>query len=188
MTKLKLDLTSGILEVEGEEEFVKVIYNDFKDQLANQRLVSEEEQSPKADTSSTIPTKSLKKAKRVAKASSSAESYTLLKDIDFTKSEKGLSLREFYKQKSPESFAEKNLVFVYYLKSFLKIPKVTLNHIFTSYDEVGSRKPSAFKQSIADTSSKKGWLTTSSFEDISVPIKGENFVNHDLPAKASDDK
>ncbi len=30
MTKLKIDLKNGILEVEGEEEFVKALYQDFR--------------------------------------------------------------------------------------------------------------------------------------------------------------
>lgn len=188
MTKLRLDLTNGILEVEGEEEFVKSVYAEFKDELASQRLTPLEKPYIEVDTPDITMTKPVKKTKRVAKSSSSAESYTLIKDLDFTKGEGGMSLKEFHKQKSPISFAEKNVVFVYYLKNLLKIPKVTLDHIYTCYDEVGSRKPGAFKQSIADTSSKKGWLNTSSFEDITVPIRGQNYVDHDLPAKVSDKK
>jgi hypothetical protein len=41
-TKLKIDLTGGVLEVEGSEAFVKAIYNDFKAHFIGDEAVTEE--------------------------------------------------------------------------------------------------------------------------------------------------
>ena len=40
-TKLKIDLSQGILEVEGSESFVKIMYNDFKAYFAGPEAVGE---------------------------------------------------------------------------------------------------------------------------------------------------
>lgn len=189
MTKLHIDLTNGVIEVEGEEELVKIIYADFKDRLAQHKSLPLTKPEQAEETIASQPV-SIKKSKKTnhRPVGKSKESYSLIKDLDFKKTDSGVSLKEFYKEKSPTSFAEKNVIFVSYLKNVLKIPKVTLDHVYTCYDEVGSRKPSAFKQSIADTSSKKSWLDTASFDDITVSIRGQNYVDHDLPAKTPEGK
>ena len=46
-TKLKIDLTQGILEVEGSESFVKIIYNDFKTHFAGIEDVEEDLKPPR---------------------------------------------------------------------------------------------------------------------------------------------
>lgn len=182
MTKLHIDLINGVLEIDGEEEFVRSIYNDFKEQLVAKRSLEPKDSSQinhhKNQTAQTD-----KKAKRTNKAAGALERYALIKDLDFTKGEGNVTLKDYYKQKDPKSYTEKNLVFVYFLKNKLKVSNVNLDHIYTAYDEVGSRRPNAFRQSVADTSSKKGWLDTSSYEDIKISIKGQNYVDHDLPAK-----
>jgi hypothetical protein len=184
MTKLKIDILNGVLEVEGEETFVVKIYDDFKDKLnLSDNPVTKKEKvdattTPNHGVNTTTTPASNHKVAKAAK-----ENYSIVKELDLSGKNVGKSLKNFYNEKSPFSFGDKNVVFVYYLKKIAKIPNVTLGHIFTCYDEVGSRKPNAFKQSIADTSSKKGWLNTSSFENIDVSIRGQNQVEHELPPK-----
>jgi len=190
MTKLHIDLTNGILEVEGEEEFVNKIYNDFKDELAGLKTLKRSPKISEKDRSGDKPDLEIKDTKQSpikGKSKGSKESYTLIKDLDLTKGDREASLKDYYKEKSPSSFVDKNVVFVFYLKKIANVSKVTLNHIYTCYEEVGSRKPSAFKQSVADTSSKKGYLDTASFEDINVSIRGENLIKA-LPQSVSEDK
>lgn len=188
MTKLHIDLANGILEVEGEEEFVKIIYDDFKKQLATFKTtpITSGRNEPKRPVIESASDAKHKRQTLRSKSGNSKESYTLIKDINFTKTDTNQSLKEFYKAKSPNTFAEKNAVFVYYLKNIINVSKVTLDYIYTCYDEVGSRKPDAFKQSIADTSSKKSWLNTTSFDDITISLRGQNYVDHDLPTKVNE--
>lgn len=61
-TKLKIDLTQGILEVEGSETFVKTIYRDFKIQFLGEEAV-EEETKPTRRRRSTKTTRAKTKTK-----------------------------------------------------------------------------------------------------------------------------
>lgn len=193
MIKLHINITEGVLEVEGEEGFVREIYADFKDGLLSKQVnnptdnIAQTRDTPKSQDDLKTPKKP-KKGAVTSKPRGTKESYALVKDFDFTKLDRSHSLKEFYAEKQPGSYTDTNVVFVYYLKRIAKVDKVTLSYIYTCYDEVGARKPSAFKQSVADTSSKKGWLNTTSFEDIDVSIRGQNLVEHDLPKKVKEDK
>ena len=51
--KLKIDQTSGTLEIEGTEEFVKNIYDDFKERLTSPRPATFT--SVKKSTATTTP-------------------------------------------------------------------------------------------------------------------------------------
>ena len=35
-TKIRIDLAQGIIEAEGNEDFVKIIYNDFKEKIQSE--------------------------------------------------------------------------------------------------------------------------------------------------------
>jgi hypothetical protein len=82
--------------------------------------------------------------------------------------------------KSTASALEKNAVFVYYLSKIANIKNINLNHIYSCYKEVGAKLPQALKQSLADTSSKKGWIDTKSMSDIKITLKGEGLVEREL--------
>jgi hypothetical protein len=91
------------------------------------------------------------------------------------------TLKQFYVEKNPNSALERNAVFVYFLQQISKIPKIATGHIYTCYKDLGIKPPVRLRQSLADTASKKGWLDTGSMNDIKVTLKGEGFVEHELP-------
>tara|TARA_R110002020_G_scaffold103875_2_gene243456 strand:- start:2824 stop:3420 length:597 start_codon:yes stop_codon:yes gene_type:complete len=192
--KLKIDLTLGIIEVEGSEQLVRDIYNDFKERLnqAPSKVSVLEKSSPQTETPPAEPaTKATKKAsagKPKSKPKSSASnSGTLLKDLDLTSSGEKDSLRDFYNKYEATSNLERNLVFVYYLQNIREMEGVTINHIFTCYRNIPELKaPGHLKQSVVDAAYKKGWLDTSDMENITVPISGINYLEHDLPKKSTE--
>lgn len=186
--KLKIDLTQGIIEVEGSEQLVRDIYNDFKERLnqapspAAATPPSQAQQSSAAKQSAK-PKKKTNPSKPKTKSSSS-NSGTLLKALDLTASDGAESLRDFYNKYEASSNLERNLVFVYYLQNLKEIESININHVFTCYRNIPDLKaPGNLKQSIFDTGFKKGWLDTSSMESITVPISGINHLEHDLPKK-----
>lgn len=185
MTKLRIDLNLGVLEVEGEETFVTSIYDDFKKELMARVKAPEAAPKPTDAPKPATPDDSsrVNGSKSKSRAKGSKESYSIIKDLDLTATSNGTSLKDFYKQKAPATLAETNVVFVYYLKETASVNKVDLDHVFTCYRDVGARLPGAFKQSVADASSKKGWLDTESFDDIKLSLIGRNYVEHDLPKK-----
>jgi hypothetical protein len=67
-TKLKIDLTQGVLEVEGSETFVKTIYTDFKNHFINENHVSTTETPSEESPSNPEPRRS--KAPRASRTKS----------------------------------------------------------------------------------------------------------------------
>lgn len=196
MTKLKIDLKTGVLEVEGEEAFVKEVYQDYKDRLSSVGDFSsdnevEDTQDDDADSQNSEQKKTKISKKKNVKAKDGnkrKESYSLVTNLDLLAKGNKKALKDFYTEKAPSNAMEKNAVFVYYLQKEAKVTAITVNHVYTCYKHVGVPVPGAFRQSLADTSSKKGWIDTKSMENITIPTLGENFVEHDLGKKEKDDK
>lgn len=182
MTILKINLNDGLLEVDGEEDFVRSIYSDFKTELIASRNANPAPVAKKPDQDSTV-----KKSSSTKKSSNGKkrESFTILKDLDLSSKTNSLDLKNFLSDKAPITAMERNTVFVYYLKNHANASVITLDHIYSCYKYTSTPVPAALRQSIADTSSRRGWLDTSSFDDIKLSIPGENYVEHDLPRKGN---
>jgi hypothetical protein len=185
MTKLRIDLFSGTLEVEGEEGFVRSVYDDFKDRLlavrARQSTAETTLSAPPDSVGTEASAANTSKQVRTMSRKRAGVSPSLVKDIDLSEEGNDFSLADFYAAKSPQTAMESNVVFVYYLQQIAQVARITVNHIYTCYKFVNIKYPNALKQSLADTSSRKNWLDTSSFDDIKLSTAGENFVEHSLP-------
>ena len=184
MSRIKIDIKGTTFEAEGEESFVKAIFEDFKDNIRTQLTVlaaqhAEEEPSTAALTSGNATIKPAPKNTKT-KNPKRKESYSIIKDLNLLPAGKD-SLRDFYAKKGPATAMEQTAVFVYYLKRILEAASVGVNHVYTCYKAVGERVPGALKQNVADTSSRKGYIDTKNFDDIQLTIAGENFVEHELP-------
>jgi len=172
--KIKMDISQGIFEAEGDEGFVQKNLEQFKEILATGRTLMVSNSMSEKPQSEVLK-------KKVIRSSSNP---TLVKDLNLKPS--GLrSLQDFYNEKLPQSNIENNLVFVYYLQKILSISGITMDHIFSCYKDVGLKVPLSLRQSIADTASRYGYLDTSNMQDIRVIIRGENFIEHDLPKKVN---
>jgi hypothetical protein len=183
MARLRIDAAAGILEVEGDEPFVREIYADFKDKLPGRGSLADDAGSGAAKTIQNNMQKVEEQPRRRGKGAGSGarESYILNKQLDLRANGK-VSLKEFYDQKAPKTAVQRNAVFVYYLKKILEHSPITLHDIYTCYSEVKVKAPDAFRQSIKDTSgSRYGYLDASNMDDIQIPLRGIQFVEHDLP-------
>lgn len=169
MARVKIDVLNRLIEIEGEENFIREIYNKSRDLFVLSDSLGSGESS-KNSRQTTI-------TRRQYKNSSLKESYAVIKDLDLSQPE---PLKDFYAKKTPRSALEKNTVFIYYLSKIADIKNISLNHIYSCYKEVGEKLPSALKQSLADTSSKKGWIDTKSMNDIKITLKGEGLVEREL--------
>lgn len=162
MARVKIDVVNRLIEIEGEENFIREIYNKSRDLFVLTNVVK---------SSQSVITR------RQHKNGSLKESYAIIKDLDLSQPE---PLKDFYGKKTPQSALEKNTVFIYYLSKIADEKNINLNHIYSCYKEVGEKIPAALKQSLADTSSKKGWIDTKSMNDIKITLKGEGLVERDL--------
>lgn len=136
-----------------------------------------EKPSPKAKSNSSTSTKGNGKAGK-----KSSDTLTILKDLDLRAKGKK-SFIDFFEEKKPSASNEFNSVAVYYLAEILELSGITPNHIYTCYKEAAQRPPVAFIQSLRDTASKNGYLDTADINNIKIPMRGKNFVEHDLPKK-----
>lgn len=179
MAKLKIDMTSGILEIEGSDKIVKDIYDDFKGKLLkieNEPTIASE---PEINTPQSKPNakKKSKKQSPPKRKPQSKGTFNLLENAYFKK------LKAFFDSKAPKSNLEKNVVFVYFLQKQAKEKKITKDHIYTCYKTVNEKTPTAFEQSLIDTKMRKSWIDTTSLDDIKLTHIGETFVDSDLPSK-----
>ncbi|MDQ5826613.1 MAG: hypothetical protein M3441_20695 [Chloroflexota bacterium] len=185
-TKLRIDLATGVIEVEGEETFVTKIYDDFKDKVASSNVRNREtattpKGSEEREARSRAPRDTTASGSTPIKRKSGGgkEMPSLIKSLDLSARDGKPSLNDFYGGYQPKSNYERNLIFVYYLAQVREIPEsVTEGHVFTCYRHLSQKIPEAFSQSLWDTGSKKGWLDTSSLEDIKLTTLGINHLEH----------
>ena len=183
--KIKIDLLTGNIEAEGSQEFVEMIYNDFKDKLT----IGLGEETPIQDSHQIIkkPLKA-KAPKKSAKSKGSKPTLSILKDLNLDGDGNTQGLREFFGQHKPSTNFQRNLIFTYYLQYILEITDITLDHIYSCYRHISSLKvPQQLQQSLWDTSFRKGWLDTSQAEEIKVAIPGMNYLEHDMPKMLIED-
>ncbi|ESX23024.1 hypothetical protein [Mesorhizobium sp. LSJC264A00] len=196
--KLRIDLSQGILEVEGEEDFVREIHKEFQSYAskpppgATSRAAPEKEEGEGEDSSEAVNTdqqQPLKKRKQARKqkttvdgqaSKNKAGSYqpAVLKELKLD------GLKEYYQVYDPISHQEKVLIFGSYFKEEKNLPVFTANHLFTCYRVLNEKPPGAFLQVIRDTSAKKSWLNYVDTDNISVVHIGETYLAHDMRRKS----
>ena len=174
-TKLRIDLSQRTLEVEGSEAFVREIYSDFKDRISAISQVTPKKTNGKQEAKAEAPTPPKGKHRQLKK-----EALSIVKDLDLAEQGYKPSLKDFFSKYTPRNNFERNLIFVYYLQNIANESAITTDHIFTCYRHVSVKLPRAFKQSLWDTASQKGWIDTSSLEDIKVTTHGMNYIEHEI--------
>lgn len=93
------------------------------------------------------------------------------------------SLKDFAAEKKPKSNEERFAVMVYYLEKTLQEKAIDRDHIYTCFKELGGVKfPLQIDAVLRNSARRKGWIDTSNSSDLKITTRGENFVEHDLPA------
>jgi hypothetical protein len=113
----------------------------------------------------------------------SPDSYSIDPDLNLHGENCAKSFQVLCGEKKPSSSAEFNTVAVYYITKILKKPKATVSQVWTCYKDMRRRTPDYFKQSLTDTKNKTGNIKISDDFELELSDRGENFVEHDLPAK-----
>lgn len=203
-TKLKIDLSHGILEVEGSETFVRAIYKDFKAQFVQGETAEEEAETttrrrrnrksrPKAGPQRVEPVvqpvpstaePELEPVTAIKIPTPTAAPYTRLKDLELGATAGHPSLGEFMDSKLPITNEERNLVFMYYLQYLLNVDPITMDHVYTCYREVRIRAPLNLEHSLRTTAGQKNWITASGDDDqFTVTPEGKLYVEKQLPKR-----
>ena len=204
-TKLKIDLTQGLLEVEGSESFVKIIYNDFKTHFAGIEAVDNDLKPPrrarrskpvakKVDQTPAVPASVLKfvaeedpdqsePMPRPQKVSPPMPVYTQIEGLDLGAADGRLSLVDFMDAKFPLTNEERNIVFLYYLQHNLKLKSITPDHIYTCYRHAKIRVPLNLENSLRITADQHNWIKTTKTGKMTLTTAGKQYVEKQLPKK-----
>ena len=159
MTKANMELPNGTkITIEGTSEEVAKSIQLI--QGKKEKVVVNKEKSKKAKNKGIYSPK-------------------LLTNLDLRPKE-NIALKDFYSGFELNSFSEKILCVVYYLKEKLAIEEISPDHIFTGLKTLGQKIPTAFKQAINDTKIKKGWIEYDTFDNITISIAGSNYIEHDV--------
>jgi hypothetical protein len=197
-TKLKIDLTQGILEVEGSETFVKAIYSDFKLHFIGEDAgvalgsppESRRRRTSRAKALPAMPASSPPEGQQPAdeEAASKAEmpaksGYKVVQTLQLSGGDGTPSLVEFMDAKFPITNEERNLVFVYYLQHLLKAKGITGDHVFTCYKQAKIRVPANLASSLQTTVTQRRWIKMTKTGRLSVTPGGKLYVEKQLPKK-----
>lgn len=173
VTKAKINLKEGTIELEGSEAFVTKYLDDFKKQMKEIKTtpLTEEE---KTESSEEQKPKKLRKTPQVITPI----------PLDLTEANGKQSLRAFYKEKNPKTFEEKLTVFAYYLKNYKKIEAMEAGHVVTCCKDVKSKVPSNIPELFKNIKRRHIWIDYEKKEGpVTITTTGENLVEFDLPRK-----
>lgn len=192
-TKLHVNLSQGIIDVEGDPAFVRAIYDDFKNQLldslkgigpASPAYEPKFADAPDAGNDTPAKPKAKRRASGKRKSSGeqdgsgiSSEAPKLDKQLDTAK------LPAFYAGYTVKNHPEKILVFLKFLTEVAGVESPNSDQVFTCYKAVGEKLPVAFAQAFRDTSGK-GYIDLKSSTDMPVTIAGDNHFNFKLKKAA----
>lgn len=204
-TKLKIDLSLGLLEVEGSESFVKAIYNDFKAHFVGEETVGDLFRPVKQRrTRTTKATAKISKSEPVDSAPGQVTpakvspvepvveshkqtvdkpkpSYKFLETLDLAASEDRPSLVQYMDAKFPVTNEERNLVFLHYLQHMRRIKPITVDHIYTCYRVSKIRVPLSIEKSLHMAAN---WINISKTGRLSVKAVGRRYVEKQLPKRS----
>jgi hypothetical protein len=181
--KLNIDLKQGLLHVEGTEEFVRAIYDDFKSRLTAAAAVPPATPTPILVNNSGKGKGEGRRASTRTKTSRGDFDPVFNRDLDTSK------LPAFYAQYELKNHAEKILVFCMFLKEVMRAEKIIGNDIYTCYAAMKSetKTPKAFPQALRDAEGKSfHYIDVKAWDDITIPISGSNHFHHDLKRKGAE--
>lgn len=203
MAKIHVNLHQGIIDIEGDEDFVRATFKEIQGVISafdvGQQTksvgvgvatdsASAPHAPPGASSASGSPkpkaaTKPKAKAASAKSGTSGVDKYfkgTFDPTLDMS------DLKAYYAQYNPASALTRNLVFAAFLRDKLGRSPCSANDIFSCYYAMKSeiKIPVAFGKSLSD-SRNEGYITFTSADDVDIPIFGENYLGELLKKAGS---
>jgi len=121
---------------------------------------------------------------KISRKTNKKESYQLDKDINLKGNGGDIpAFIDFLSTKNPPSSPGFTAVSVYYIIHMLGHEYVTYDQIFTCYKEAKWRVPTALRQTLINAKNREGYIDFNDNGNIVLPLRGQNYVEHDLPKK-----
>jgi hypothetical protein len=193
-TKLAINLTEGTVHVEGEEAFVRSVYEDFKvylgKQLSNRPAIVTVKAQEGAAQITDETTRRKTRANRKSGRSESAKPRTADYKPKFRADLNLSKLDSAYDAFNPRNHPERILLFAVFLREHLQMATCTADDIYTCYSTMKAKTetPEAFVQAFRDAQSKGHYIDFNSPQDIRITIVGDNHYNKKIQQKKGTDK
>jgi hypothetical protein len=189
-TRLTINLRDGLLEVEGGEDFVRTIYQDFKAQVARAALKAVPAKPFEQLEQAPAPIQQVEARRQTKPRGNRSSDSGKIKASNYRPTFKDLNLAglgEFYDQFAPANHNEKILCFAVFLRDQLKISPCTADDIYTCYFTLKTRTktPVAFQQAFITAKSRTHFIQFDWPQKIEVTIAGDNFCDAKLRAGGS---
>lgn len=192
--KLHINISQGIIDAEGDQEFVWRVYEDFRDRLgagfpiAEPHIPENDEVSGEVATSD-VSAENAKPKKRPQRKKQSQGSTGKEKQGGITTHKPRIlssldtsGVKEFLAQYKLASHTETIIAMTRFLEG-KSITPASLDAYFTCYNDAGLKTPEAFGQAFVNARTK-GFITLTTPEDVSLTIRGRNHLDHGGVKKA----
>ncbi|MBY0321615.1 MAG: hypothetical protein K2X72_23030 [Reyranella sp.] len=193
--KLHINLTQGLIEAEGDEAFVRAVYEDFKERLnAKPALGRNREEKPDdGDDSverSTTPRRRSANRKAPSNKKGNGDTDASAAGVSKYKPKRDTSLdlaklRDFVVDYTPKNMAERILLYAEFLKTIGAEP-CTVDQIYSCFLEFRTtdRIPEAFGQNLINTRGEMyGYIDFTTINDIRITTTGMNHFSLKMKKK-----
>lgn len=176
--RLHINISQGLFEVEGEEDFVREMYDNFKAELANKPVQQTEGASKAKAPKKKAPASPKSSNGSAKKKKKKTESLKVDKTLDLSGIGGAMSLDNFNAKYLPKSNLKRNVVYVEYLKEEMGFDAVTIFQVWTCYHHMKLKLPTDMKSSLKDTGkdSHGARLDAQDLDDLTVSVQGKNWL------------
>lgn len=196
--KLRVDLSQGVLEVEGDESFVRAVFENFQAQMQLVRHASPRrepamieqvvEEIPTVDATPTKPAKKSVRSRSPERRTGDTNAKGMKNwnfKLDNSIQIDGLS--DFIKPYAIKNHSERILLYGKYLET-IGIYPFNANHVYTLYSVRKDKMPIAFVQAFIDArGSKYQYVGFENLDSIEFTIAGINHFNHHMEQAVGDE-
>jgi len=193
--KLHINISQGMIDVEGDPDFVREIYADFREHLLAApglpQLSTPLQDAPDAASAEVLQkSKARRRATTRKKAGPQGDVAGAVVVADSPRLDKSLDtskLPSYYQQFEAKNNPEKILVFLRFLIDQLGVNAPNTDQVYTCYERADERIPKVFSQAFRDASGRKfGYIDYNSATDIRITTHGNNYFKFELKRKASE--
>ena len=197
--KLHINISQGVIDIEGDPDLIHEIYSDFKEQLLAGGIgggpLRDDAAEPDAGEDAAMPrTKSKRRAATRKRGNGgnggngdeagptvSPDSPKLDKNLDLS------ALPAFYDQYEVTNNPQKILIFLKFMNDTIGIESPNTDQFYTCFEKVNARIPKVFSQAFRDASGRNfGYIDYNSATDIKITTVGSNYFKFDLKKKGSE--
>lgn len=191
--KLHINITQGIIDAEGDQDFVWRVYEDFRNHLSSTSLTSASSLQKNEDTAEEAHSLDLaspevskpkrrqqKKRQTSGQTSASGKEKTtgitshkprLLNNLDTS------GLKEFLEQYKLPNHTDTIVAMTKFLETKGVTP-ASFDAYFTCYNDAGLKVPEAFGQAFVNARTRTAFIEFTAVDDVVLTIRGRNHIDH----------